>query len=282
MQQHYQSDSETIYEHGLAVWKYTKKLIDNDTSDMRIPQWFTDYRERIVKQLPPIETIQTYCIMHDIGKCFNLEIDEGGKRHFPNHELISEQKWLELAEESPDKLFISKLIRYDMLFHKEKAEDILALKLEPSIICTLLLSAMAAIHANADSFGGRESDSFKIKLKNLDKRAKKILPIIFDHEYVYVIVRNDLSPAQRAVQSSHAVIEATRNFNMTGAHPSVIICEVKSEQKLNQISEELSQKGIRFSSFHEPDIGNQMTAIASEPLKLERRDAFKRFQLLRG
>lgn len=260
---------------------YTQKIITGDTSDMRIPDWYINYKSNILKTLPSLSSIEEYCITHDLGKAFCLEIDENGKRHFPNHEIISEEKWLELSEDIPDKALIAKLIRYDMLFHKEKPEDILALKLPPQIICTLLLSALAAIHANADSFGGRDSDSFKIKLKNLDKRAKKILPRIFDHEYVYVIVRNDLSPAQRAVQSCHAIIEATRNFNMTGEHPSVIICEVKSEHKLREIAKELTGNHIKYCSFHEPDIGDQLTAIASEPLRLEKRDAFKRFQLLR-
>lgn len=281
MQQHFQTDSESIYAHGLAVWNYTEKLISGNISDMRVPQWYHDYKERILKTLPNKDAIKNYCTFHDLGKVFCLEIDENGKRHFPNHEIISEQKWMELSEDIPDKALIAKLIRYDMLFHKETVEDILALKLPPQIICTLILSALAAIHANADSFGGRDSDSYKIKLKNLDKRAKKILPRIFDHEYVYVIVRNDLSPAQRAVQSCHAIIETTRNFNMSGEHPSVIICEVKSEHKLREIATELSGKNIKYSAFHEPDIGGQLTAIASEPLRLEKRDAFKRFQLLR-
>lgn len=281
MQQHFQTDNESIYAHGLAVWNYTEKLISGNISDMRIPRWYHDYKERILKTLPSSDAIRNYCIFHDLGKAFCLEIDENGKRHFPNHEIISEEKWLELSEDIPDKALIAKLIRYDMLFHKEKPEDILALKLSPQIICTLLLSALAAIHANADSFGGQNSDSYKIKLKNLDKRAKKILPRIFDHEYVYVIVRKDLSPAQRAVQSCHAVIEATRNFNMMGEHPSVIICEVKSEHKLREIAEALTGKSIKYSMFCEPDRMYEATAIASEPLRLEKRDAFKRFQLLK-
>lgn len=260
---------------------YTQKIITGDTSDMRIPDWYINYKSNILKTLPSLSSIEEYCITHDLGKAFCLEIDENGKRHFPNHEIISEEKWLELSEDIPDKALIAKLIRYDMLFHKEKPEDILALKLSPQIICTLLLSALAAIHANADSFGGRDSDSFKIKLKNLDKRAKKILPRIFDHEYVYVIVRNDLSPAQRAVQSCHAIIEATRNFNMSGEHPSVIICEVKSEHKLREIAEELTGKNIKYSLFREPDRSYEATAIATQPIKMSEREAFSRFQLLR-
>lgn len=281
MKQHNQTANETIYDHGQAVWRYTNKLITGDTADMRLPKWYDDYKDKILNSLPSLEAIETYCIYHDIGKCFCLEIDENGKRHFPNHSEISYNKWLELSDTNiPDRYLIADLIRYDMLFHSEKAEDILAKNLPSEILCTLMLAALAAIHANADSFGGRESDSFKIKLKALDKRAKAILTEIFDHPYVYVVIRNDLSNAQKAVQAGHALIESTRNFNMNGAHPSVILTVVKSEHKLKEVMDELSKKKIKFSAFREPDIGNQLTAIASEPLYGKDREAFKRFQLL--
>ena len=54
-----------------------------------------------------------------------------------------------------------------------------------------------------------------------------------EHQYIYVIVRNDLSNAQKAVQSSHAVIESSRKFLPINAeHPSVIILIVKNQKKL--------------------------------------------------
>lgn len=247
---------------------------------MRIPDWYHEYIDRIRPVLPSADTIKKYCIAHDLGKAFCLTIDENGKRHYPNHEEISEQKWLELAEESDDKALIAKLIRNDMVFHREKPDEIIARKLQPKIAFTLLLSALAAIHANADAFGGRESDSFKIKLKALDKRAKKVLKYYLEHPFVYVIVRGDLPHEQKAVQSCHAVIEATRTFNLTGEHPSVIICSVKNEDKLIQASDYLTQNRVKYCKFSEPDIGNQLTAIATEPL-IENRAIFKKFQLLR-
>ncbi len=142
---------------------------------MRIPQWFRDYKDRILDSLPDLQTIETYTTFHDIGKAFCLEIDENGKRHYPNHAEISYQKWIELADDDiPNKNLIGDLIRYDMLFHTEDAETILDKKLPLPILCTLLLSALAAIHANAEAFGGFESDSFKIKIKRIEKRGQKI------------------------------------------------------------------------------------------------------------
>lgn len=97
---------------------------------------------------------------------------------------------------------------------------------------------------------------------------------------MYVIVRRDLSNAQKAVQSCHACIEAAREYIKPGdEHPSVIICEVRSEDKLRMIMNELEGK-IKFKAFQEPDIGNEYTAIATEPVFGAVRQLFKRFQLI--
>lgn len=281
MQQHKQTDNETIYEHGMSVWKYANKLITGDTSDMRLPQWFAEFKEQILKNTFNPSIIEQYCVFHDLGKCFVCTIDENGKRHFPNHENVSADKWLELSSDISDsKHIIAQLIRHDMIFHRDTVEHIKTLKLSKNIICTLLISALASIHANADSFGGQTSDSFKIKFKKLEKRAKQILDDMFTHSYVYVIVRKDLSAAQQAVQSCHAVIEATKAFKIE-KHPSVIICHVRSCSKLHDVCAELNETGVKFSTFYEPDIGFELTAIASEPVSGSKRDAFKKFQLLK-
>ena len=103
-----------------------------------------------------------------------------------------------------------------------------------------------------------------------------------EHKYMYVIVRNDLSPAQRAVQASHAAIESTRKYLSDGdEHPSVIILIVKNERKLIEVQARLKyDHDIEHIVFEEPDIGNQMTALATTPLCGDDRDIFKRFQLL--
>lgn len=99
-----------------------------------------------------------------------------------------------------------------------------------------------------------------------------------DHKYMYVIVRNDLSPPQKAVQAAHAAIESARHFVSDGEeHPSVIILIVKNEAKLIKLYDKIPYDCI---SFEEPDIGNQMTAIATRPLCGKERDFFKRYQLL--
>jgi hypothetical protein len=96
---------------------------------------------------------------------------------------------------------------------------------------------------------------------------------------MYVLVRKDLSVPQRAVQSAHAAIEASRAFlNPGDEHPHLVILTVKNEHKLKMISEQLK---VKFRVFIEPDIGNQLTAIATEPISGETRDFFRKFQLLK-
>jgi hypothetical protein len=97
---------------------------------------------------------------------------------------------------------------------------------------------------------------------------------------VYILVRRDLSSPQQAVQSCHAAIEAALSFGRLPDHPSVIICGIATEAKLENALCRLNALGIRCHAFREPDIGNQLTAIACEPVYGEQRRIFRQYQLL--
>lgn len=97
---------------------------------------------------------------------------------------------------------------------------------------------------------------------------------------MYIITRRNLGNAQKAVQSVHAAIEATRLFIKEGQeHPSVIIVEVKSEEKLKKVMEELDGR-VNYKIFREPDRNNEITALATEPVYGDVRKLFSRFQLI--
>jgi hypothetical protein len=85
-----------------------------------------------------------------------------------------------------------------------------------------------------------------------------------------VVTRCDLSPGYRAVQSTHAAI------NFIFEHPSragpwfrdsnyLVQLEVDSEDNLRELIYKAEKLRIRYTVFREPDIGNQITAIALEP-----------------
>jgi len=102
--------------------------------------------------------------------------------------------------------------------------------------------------------------------------------------YVYVVVRQDISLPQQAVQSAHAVLEMYRFYNGTlKEHPSIIILGVKNEDKLKDVITQLVKKApFQFTTFQEPDIGNEYTALATEPITGSDRLFFKNFKLIDG
>ena len=101
--------------------------------------------------------------------------------------------------------------------------------------------------------------------------------------HVYIFVRKDLSTSEQAVQSSHAAIEAAKNFGLKELpdHPHLVILGVKNEKKLDQALEYLEENGIRHYGYREPDYDDSLTAIATEPLQGDVRKLFKKWQLLK-
>lgn len=99
---------------------------------------------------------------------------------------------------------------------------------------------------------------------------------------MYSITRKDLSIPQQAVQAGHAAIEASRAYlPKDDEHPSLIICTMKGEEQLRRAADDIESQGIRIKRFYEPDIGNQLTAFATEPLNGESRKAMRKFQLMK-
>ena len=85
-----------------------------------------------------------------------------------------------------------------------------------------------------------------------------------------MVTRRDISPGYQAVQAGHAAIQ----FQME--HPDIAkswynesnylaFLSVEDENDLHILSQKCINKGINISVFREPDIGNQITAIAIEP-----------------
>lgn len=87
---------------------------------------------------------------------------------------------------------------------------------------------------------------------------------------LFVITRRDLSPGQQAVQSCHASIEfqyehpqIAKNWNKNSNH--LVFLSVENEYELQKLLTKIQIRDIKYSTFFEPDIGNQLTAIAIEP-----------------
>lgn len=172
-----QSSAQTVFEHGVAVFKNTIKILSYIIKNQKpegfvIPDWLTDNKTEIGGNLHELQTIIEYTLYHDCGKPLCLTVEEG-KNHFPNHAEVSKELFLKTT----GKETIANLIGWDMAFHSKTAEEFTDLfqVWTKADAYTFAIVGLAEVHANADLFGGIESTSFKIKLKHLCKRAKQTL-----------------------------------------------------------------------------------------------------------
>lgn len=179
MQKCCQTETQSVYQHGLSVRNYLFELIgalrNNQQLDgWRIPEWIWTYRIQILDALLPDNILEEYTTFHDCGKPYCLSFDEQGRKHFPNHAEISYQTWLSIGGNSQ----AAQLMKMDMTIHQMKACDIDEFIKHPEAI-SLLLTGLAEIHSNAQMFGGIESESFKIKWNQINRRGKTICQKLF-------------------------------------------------------------------------------------------------------
>jgi len=97
---------------------------------------------------------------------------------------------------------------------------------------------------------------------------------------MYVITRLDLNLAQQSVQAMHAAMEAYKRYCwISSNHPHLVFCSVKNTQKLHKCISKLTDSNIKHYQWHEPDLDNALTAIATEPIQGEQRKIFNHYQL---
>lgn len=117
----------------------------------------------------PLKQIYQYHIYHDCGKPYCLEIDDEGRRHFPNHANISYQVAQNFLNDE-----VCTLIKNDMVAHLTKPSEFESF-MELDNFKILLITALCEIHSNAVMFGGIDSQSFKIKHKKLNRLGKNVV-----------------------------------------------------------------------------------------------------------
>lgn len=87
-----------------------------------------------------------------------------------------------------------------------------------------------------------------------------------------VVSRRDLSPAVQSVQSGHALadfcIQHSEIANSWHKNSNYLVyLSVEDEESLHRLIAKLQSRDITMSVFQEPDLDNQITAIAIEPTK---------------
>jgi hypothetical protein len=82
---------------------------------------------------------------------------------------------------------------------------------------------------------------------------------------MYVLVRNDLAETYRIVQGAHALaqfaIEYSTLFN-EWHNSTIVFLGTRNLLELKQYMTRLESSNKIFSRFYEPDLENQLTAIA--------------------
>jgi hypothetical protein len=126
---------------------------------------------RFGHELPDAESLERYHVYHDCGKHLCVIQTAEGKKQFPNHAAVSAQQYgILFPEDSTTK----QLISLDMAFHTLRGEELLRLCINP-LAPVLYFTAWAEVNANAQMFGGRSSESYKIKRSRLIQAGKKLL-----------------------------------------------------------------------------------------------------------
>lgn len=186
MQHCFQTDIQSVYQHGISVKEHIFELITflktgQINIGWKLPNWMYDYREQLLTAALPDDIIEEYAVFHDCGKPYCLQYDNEGKRHFPNHAEVSYQTWRAVSSNET----VANLIRMDMKIHTIKAAEIDEFITHPEAI-TLLLAGLAEVHSNAKMFGGIESESFKIKWNQINKRGRAICTKLFGEHHVSI------------------------------------------------------------------------------------------------
>lgn len=84
------------------------------------------------------------------------------------------------------------------------------------------------------------------------------------------MTRSDLGPGYQAVQSAHAAVEfsldhpdTAREWRDASRYMAVLVAP--DEAELDHLATVAETKGIPITRFYEPDIGDQLTAVAFAP-----------------
>lgn len=126
-----------------------------------------------------------------------------------------------------------------------------------------------------DILNKEELDEFNEWARCLRKPGKLI------RYYSYFFTRQDIKPEYQLVQTAHAALELGATLKpeqVNNLH--FTCCGITNLEELEAVEHLLTTLGIRFITFREPDIGNQKTAIAVEPIAENKRGVLRSYPLL--
>ena len=103
--------------------------------------------------------------------------------------------------------------------------------------------------------------------------------------YVYFFTRQDISPEQQLVQTAHVAYRAgfracDEDIDIDPREVYFIVIGVRDLEALNAISNLLTLLDINYTDFSEPDLNNELTSVATNPINEDKRGVLLAFNLL--
>lgn len=94
---------------------------------------------------------------------------------------------------------------------------------------------------------------------------------------LFVLVRSDLKGSSPAVQAGHAVAQWMLEHPRTWENETLVYLNVGSMQDLQRWIDKIYYKDLDFATFKEPDLDNEVTAVAC---LTDKRNIFNNLPLL--
>lgn len=103
--------------------------------------------------------------------------------------------------------------------------------------------------------------------------------IAFDKDsvtYVYILIRQDISPSQQGVQAVHAGMQAIHEYKGLERDTRLVLLSVKDEYDLLYWKEKTQDLQINHEVFFEPDNEIGWSALATAPISRREGKIFKK------
>lgn len=103
------------------------------------------------------------------------------------------------------------------------------------------------------------------------------------NQYSYIFVRQDMKPEYQLVQASHVacMLGVSLPVHISPKNLYFVVIGVPDLAKLEEIRLFLQRHSMDIVDFREPDIGDEVSSLATLPIPSHRRRHMSRFELLR-
>jgi hypothetical protein len=123
------------------------------------------------------------------------------------------------------------------------------------------------------------------EIKMYNDIKEKVCKELNDHVedlYTFIFVRQDLNKEIQVVQSSHAALVLGHKLKDHDPHKlNFVVCGAKDLSELMDIKNHIATEGIETVEFVEPDIDNEVTAIASFPMSVSKKRCMRHYKILK-